>query len=136
MLKKDPAPFCKLLWHLWSPTWKFDDATFEKTAPSFNNPDFADVVVQSYRARFGLSLDPELDDIEKQLARQPDIFVPTIAMDGSADGIRPQGSAAQASHFKGRYEYRMIADAGHDLPQEKPQAFADAILTVREWRVN
>jgi pimeloyl-ACP methyl ester carboxylesterase len=136
-LIKDRRAFCRILWSLWSPTWKFDDATFEKTASSFDNPDFADVVVQSYRARFGLGQnDPELDDIEAQLARQPKITVPAIAIDGAVDGIRPAGTKSQASFFTGQYEYRSIADCGHNVPQEKPPEFADAILTVRKWTAN
>jgi pimeloyl-ACP methyl ester carboxylesterase len=136
-LIKDRRAFCHLLWHLWSPTWKFDDATFEKTAQSFDNPDFVDVVLQSYRARFGLGQnDPELDDIEAQLAKQPKIAVPTVALDGAVDGIRPSGTKSQASFFTGRYEYRSIADAGHNIPQEKPAEFVGAIMTVKTWTTN
>lgn len=132
-LKKEPRALAKLLWQLWSPTWKFDDTTFEKTAPSFDNPDFADVVVQSYRARFGLSLDPDLDEIEKLLAAQPKIPVPAITLDGAVDGIRPSGTAKQASFFTGRHEHRVIQDAGHNIAQEKPLEFTDAVLTVKAW---
>jgi pimeloyl-ACP methyl ester carboxylesterase len=133
-LEKDRRAFSRLLWRLWSPSWKFDDATFEKTAPSFDNPDFVDVVIQSYRHRFGLVPgDPNYEAFEQRLARQPDITVPTITLDGSTDGIRPAGTAAQAIHFKGRHEHRVIQNAGHNLPQEKPRAFAEAVLTVRSW---
>jgi pimeloyl-ACP methyl ester carboxylesterase len=133
-LEKDRRAFCRLLWRLWSPSWKFDDATFERTAPSFDNPDFVDVVIQSYRHRFGLVAgDPNYEAFEQRLARQPDITVPTITLDGSTDGIRPAGTAAQAVHFKGRHEHRVIENAGHNLPQEKPRAFAEALLTVRGW---
>jgi pimeloyl-ACP methyl ester carboxylesterase len=133
-LEKDRRAFCRLLWRLWSPSWKFDDATFERTAPSFDNPDFVDVVIQSYRHRFGLVAgDPNYEAFEQRLARQPDITVPTITLDGSTDGIRPAGTAAQAVHFKGRHEHRVIENAGHNLPQEKPRAFAEAVLTVRSW---
>jgi pimeloyl-ACP methyl ester carboxylesterase len=133
-LEKDRRAFCRLLWRLWSPSWKFDDATFERTAPSFDNPDFVDVVIQSYRHRFGLVAgDPNYEAFEQRLARQPDITVPTITLDGSTDGIRPAGTAAQAVHFKGRHEHRVIENAGHNLPQEKPCAFAEAVLTVRSW---
>jgi pimeloyl-ACP methyl ester carboxylesterase len=132
-LKKDRRAFCHLLWKLWSPSWKFDDATFEKTAPSFDNPDFVDVVIQSYRHRFGLAPgDPAYDEIEQRLAKQPNITVPTITMDGSTDGIRG-GTASQSVHFTGHHEYRMIPNAGHNLPQEAPRAFVDAILTVQKW---
>jgi pimeloyl-ACP methyl ester carboxylesterase len=133
-LKKDRRGFCRLLWRLWSPSWKFDDATFERTAPSFDNPDFVDVVIQSYRHRFGLAPgDPAYDEIEQRLAKQPNITVPTITLDGSTDGIRPAGTAAQSVHFTGRHEYRVIQNAGHNLPQEAPRAFVEAVLAVQRW---
>jgi pimeloyl-ACP methyl ester carboxylesterase len=114
--------------------WKFDDATFERTAPSFDNPDFVDVVIHFYRHRLGLAPgDPAYDEIEQRLARQPDITVPTITLDGSTDGIRPGGTAAQAVHFTGRHEHRVIRDAGHNVPQEAPRAFAEAVLAVQKW---
>jgi pimeloyl-ACP methyl ester carboxylesterase len=132
-LKKDRRAFCRLLWKLWSPSWKFDDATFERTAPSFDNPDFVDVVIQFYRHRLGVvPSDPAYDEIEQRLARQPDITVPTITLDGLTDGIRPGGTAAQAVHFTGRHEHRVIRDAGHNVPQEAPRAFAEAVLAVRD----
>ena len=132
-LKKDRQAFCRLLWRLWSPSWKFDDATFERTAPSFDNPDFVDVVIQFYRHRLGLAPgDPAYDEIEQRLAKQPNITVPTITLDGSTDGIRPAGTAAQAVHFTGRHEHRVIRDAGHNVPQEAPRAFAEAVLAVRD----
>jgi pimeloyl-ACP methyl ester carboxylesterase len=132
-LKKDRRAFCRLLWKLWSPSWKFDDATFERTAPSFDNPDFVDVVIQFYRHRLGVvPSDPAYDEIEQRLARQPDITVPTITLDGLTDGIRPGGTAAQAVHFTGRHEHCIIRDAGHNVPQEAPRAFAEAVLAVRD----
>jgi pimeloyl-ACP methyl ester carboxylesterase len=131
-LKKNRQAFCRLLWKLWSPSWKFDDATFERTAPSFDNPDFVEVVIQSYRHRMALAPgDPALEELEQRLAKQPNITVPTITLDGSTDGIRPAGTAAQAVHFTGRHEHRIIANAGHNLPQEAPRAFAEAVLAVR-----
>lgn len=131
-LKKDRRAFCRLLWKLWSPSWKFDDATFERTASSFDNPDFVDVVVQSYRHRMALAPgDPALTELEQRLAKQPDITVPTITLDGATDGIRPAGTAAQAVHFTGRHEHRVIPNAGHNIAQEAPRAFADAVLAVR-----
>jgi pimeloyl-ACP methyl ester carboxylesterase len=133
-LANNRRAFCRLLWRLWSPTWKFDDATFERTADAFDNPDFVDVVVHSYRHRFGLIAgDPALEDIEQKLAGQPDITVPTITLDGATDGVRPDGTKAQASHFTGRHEHRVIENAGHNLPQEAPHAFGDAVLTVKGW---
>jgi pimeloyl-ACP methyl ester carboxylesterase len=133
-LKKDRRAFCNLLWKLWSPTWKFDEATFERTAQSFDNPDFVDVVIHSYRHRFGVVAgDPNYDEIEQRLARQPDITVPTVTLDGATDGIRPAGTAAQAVHFTGRHEHRVIQNAGHNISQEAPGAFVEAVLTVHKW---
>lgn len=133
-LAKDRRAFCRLLWRLWSPTWRFDDATFDQTAAAFDNPDFVDVVIHSYRHRFALVAgDPALEAIERRLAAQPNITVPTVTLDGAADGIRPGGTAAHAVHFTGRHEHRVIDDAGHNLPQEAPRAFAEAVLTVRTW---
>jgi pimeloyl-ACP methyl ester carboxylesterase len=132
-LKKNRQAFCRLLWKLWSPSWKFDDATFERTAPSFDNPDFVDVVIQSYRHRMALAPgDPAYEELEQRLAKQPNITVPTITLDGATDGIRPAGTAPQAVHFKGPHEHRVIPNAGHNLPQEAPRAFAEAVLAVRK----
>ncbi|WP_144155406.1 alpha/beta fold hydrolase [Paraburkholderia sp. BCC1885] len=132
-LAKDAASFCRLLWQLWSPTWAFDDAVFAKTAPAFDNPDFVDVVIHSYRQRYGLvEGDPAFEAIEAQLARRPDIGVPAITIDGGDDGIRPAGSASHAKRFKGPHEHRVIPGAGHNVPQEAPQAFADAIIALAE----
>jgi len=133
-LVKDRRSFCRLLWRLWSPTWQFDDATFDQTADAFDNPDFVDVVIHSYRHRFALVAgDPALEAIERRLAARPDIAVPTVTLDGAADGIRPGGTAAHAAHFTGRHEHRVIDNAGHNLPQEIPHAFTEAVLTVRAW---
>ncbi len=134
-LRQNRQELCKLLWRLWSPSWKFDVVTCAETANAFDNPDFVDVVIHSYRHRFGLvSGDPAYDAIEWELTKQPPITVPAISIDGSDDGVRsPQGSAGHAPHFTGRYEYRVIAGAGHNVPQEAPEAFADAILSVHRW---
>ncbi len=125
---------CRLLWRLWSPQWAFGDAEFERTAPSFDNPDFVDVVIHSYRHRFGLAAgDPALEDIELQLAAQPAIAVPAITLDGDADGVSG-GGAPRAGRFTGRHEHRVVTGGiGHDLPQEAPQAFAQAVLDVDAW---
>lgn len=125
-------PLCRLLWKLWSPSWEFDDATFERSAVSFENPDFVDVVIHSYRHRFGgIPGDPALDAIEAQLAPQPEISVPAIVLQGEDDGVDPPGPVdVDAPHFKGPYERRSFARAGHNLPQEIPEAFAEAVLAL------
>jgi pimeloyl-ACP methyl ester carboxylesterase len=131
-LAQNRREFCKLLWRLWSPNWKFDDATYERTAASFDNGDFVDVVIHSYRHRFGLVAgDPALEDIERRLAAQPAISVPTIALDGGGDGvIRAGGGRYHTKHFTGSYERREIPLVGHNLPQEAPREFAQAVLDL------
>jgi len=121
--------FCRLLWRLWSPNWRFDDATYERTAVSFDNPDFVDVVIQSYRHRYGYAPgDPALEPIEQALAAQPKITVPTIALHGEASGVGPPAqSAKHARFFSGPYQRRVIAKAGHYLPAEAPREFAGAL---------
>ncbi len=120
---------CRLLWRLWSPNWNFDDATFERTAASWDNPDFVDVVIQSYRHRYGEAPgDPAYDAIEARLAARPKITVPTIVLDGAADGVGPPAAEDRpAAHFTGRYERRIIPVAGHFLPRETPGAVVDAL---------
>ena len=124
----------RLLWRLWSPQWAFGDADFERTAPSFDNPDFVDVVIHSYRHRFALVAgDPALEDIERQLAAQPGIVVPAITLDGDADGVST-GGTPKPGRFTGRHEHRLVAGGiGHNLPQEAPQAFARAVCDVDGW---
>ena len=136
-LTADRRAFCRLLWKLWSPTWLFDDAIFERSAVAFDNPDFVDVVIQSYRHRFGLVAgDPALLDIEQRLAAQPFITVPSITFDGEDDGVRPPATAAQqARYFTGPRVHRLVPGVGHNLPQEVPTVFADAVLElVTSWR--
>ncbi len=127
--------FLSYLWRRWSPTWAFDGETFGRTAASFANPDFVDVTLHSYRHRFGLVPgDPAYDAIEARLARQPPITVPAITLDGEVDGvIALGGTAGHAAHFTGRYEHVALENVGHDLPQEAPGPFADAILKIRAW---
>jgi pimeloyl-ACP methyl ester carboxylesterase len=127
--------FCRLLWSLWSPTWRFDDDTYARSAAAFDNPDFVDVVVHSYRHRFGLvDGDPRYDDIERRLSAMPPITVPTITLEGEADGVSPPGGRlVNSKRFTGRHQNRMVANAGHNLPQESPEAFADAILDIHAW---
>jgi pimeloyl-ACP methyl ester carboxylesterase len=124
---------CRILWEQWSPGWKFDDATFERTAASFDNPDFVDVVIHCYRFCFGLAAgDPALASLEAQLAEKPRIGVPAITLDGLKDPLKPGGTANHSAMFTARYEHRVV-DCGHNLPWEAPRDFADAILTVRRW---
>jgi len=129
-LAADRRAFCRLLWRLWSPSWAFDDATFERTAASFDNPDFVDVVVQSYRHRFGYAPgDPALEPIERRLAQQPVISVPTMVLHGDDDGVGPAPmSERHARHFTGPYVRQVVPGVGHNLPQEAPGSFALAVL--------
>jgi len=116
---------------MWSPTWGFDQATFERTAPAFDNSDFVDVVIHSYRHRYGLVPgDPAYAPIEAALAKQPPITVPSITIDGDADGVNP-GTTHHAEKFAGRHEHRVLRGAGHNLPQERPEDFARAVLDAR-----
>jgi pimeloyl-ACP methyl ester carboxylesterase len=131
-LQANRRELTKLLWRLWSPNWKFEDSTFERTAASFDNPDFVEVVIHSYRHRFGYAPgDPALEDIEQRLAALPKIAAPTIVLHGEGDGVnRPPANDAQARFFTGRYERRLIPVVGHNVPQEAPEATARAILEV------
>ncbi|TAJ24219.1 MAG: alpha/beta hydrolase [Reyranella sp.] len=128
-LTKNRRDICRLLWKLWSPEWTFDEATFEKTAKAFDNPDFVDVVIQSYRHRYAYAKgDPALEAIEARLAKQPKIGVPTINLHGAADGVGPAPQTDnQAQHFTGPYERRLVPKAGHNLPQEAPAATVAAL---------
>src|SRR5580693_3691661 len=124
--------FNKFIWHQASPKWNFDDATYARTAASFNNPDHVDIVMHDYRWRLGLADgEPKYDDLEKRLAELAPITVPTITMEGDSNGAIHAPSAAYRSRFAGKYEYRLIAGSvGHNLPQEAPQAFAQAVIDV------
>ena len=124
--------FCRLLWRLWSPGWAFGDMTFDQTAASFDNPDFVDVVLHSYRHRFSYAPgDPALDWIERRLAQQPAITVPTIVLHGDNDGVSPAAESEQdAVHFTGPYARELVAGAGHNLPQEAPVALTQAVLRL------
>lgn len=136
-LAADRRALCRLLWKLWSPTWLFDTPTFERSAAAFDNPDFVEVVIHSYRHRFGLVAgDPALLEIERRLAAQPPISVPSITFDGTDDGVRPPAAVEQhARLFTGPRSHRIVAGAGHNLPQEKPQVFADAVLELVQQRL-
>ncbi|MCJ2087094.1 alpha/beta hydrolase [Methylobacterium sp. E-005] len=131
-LAQNRDAFCRLLWQLWSPSWGFDAATFAQTARSFDNPDFVDVVVHSYRHRFGLvPSDPALVAIEARLATQPDIAVPSIVLLGADDGVGPPPETdTDARRFTGPYRREIVAGVGHNFPQEAPDAFAAAVRAL------
>jgi pimeloyl-ACP methyl ester carboxylesterase len=124
--------FSKLIWQIASPGWKFDDATFDRSAASFDNPDHVDVVIHNYRWRLSLAEgEAQYDDLERQLAAAPAIAVPTITLEGDANGAPHPEPAAYRGKFTGKYEHRTITGGiGHNLPQEAPQAFAQAIIDV------
>ena len=124
--------FCRLLWEMWSPDWHFDDATYARTAQAFDNPDFVAVVTHSYRHRFGLvEGDPMLADWEARLAKLPVITVPSIAMDGQSDGVAAAGgSAGHREKFAAAHTRIELPGIGHNLPQEAPAAFVDAVLRL------
>jgi len=132
-LVQNRRDFCRLLWRLWSPTWDFDEETYAQTAASFDNPDFVEVVIHSYRHRFALAPgDPAVEKTEQSLTKQPKISVPTIVLDGNADGVAPIGGSEHHDRFfTGRYERRVIPGVGHNLPQEAPRVFAEAVLSLR-----
>jgi pimeloyl-ACP methyl ester carboxylesterase len=129
-LTANRAEIARLLWRLWSPNWAFDDATFQVTAGSFDNPDFVDVTIQSYRHRYGNAPgDPACDALEAALAAQPPITVPTIVLHGEADGVSaPAGSIARDYLFAGRMERRLIPGAGHFLSRESPKDVVAAVM--------
>jgi pimeloyl-ACP methyl ester carboxylesterase len=124
--------FSKLIWKLASPKWNFDDATFERSAKAFDNPDHVAIVIHNYRWRLGLAQgEARYDEIEQRLAKGPVIGVPTITMEGDANGAPHPDPAAYAKMFSGKYSHRTIAGGiGHNLPQEAPQAFAEAVIDV------
>jgi pimeloyl-ACP methyl ester carboxylesterase len=124
--------FARLIWKLASPKWNFDEATFERSAAAFDNPDHVSIVIHNYRWRLGLGDgEPEYEELEKRLAAAPDITVPTITLEGDANGAPHPEPAAYAKKFKGKYVHRNIdGGIGHNLPQEAPQAFAQAVRDV------
>jgi pimeloyl-ACP methyl ester carboxylesterase len=128
-LTQNRREFCRLLWRLWSPTWNFTEETYARSAKSFDNPDFVEVVIQSYRHRYGYAPgDPTLEPVEAQLAQQPPISVPTIAVHGMDDGVAPFRRSDQPDpHFTGAYERRDVPGVGHNLPQESPDSVVSAI---------
>ncbi|SHG11533.1 Pimeloyl-ACP methyl ester carboxylesterase [Kaistia soli DSM 19436] len=132
-LTENRLDLCRLLWEEWSPCWTFDDATFAQSARSFDNPDFVDVVIHCYRSVFGFEAgDPALQPFEDRLAEKPEILVPVVTIDGASDPLKPGGTASHARKFVGPHEHRIV-DAGHNLPQEAPEAFANAVVRVHDW---
>ena len=124
--------FARLIWHTASPEWSFDDATFNRSAASFDNADHVSIVIHNYRWRLGAAEgEARYDDLEQRLARSPDITVPTITLEGDANGAPHPDPSAYAARFSGRYVHRTIPGGiGHNLPQEAPQAFAEAVAEV------
>ncbi len=128
-LMRDRRAFCRLLWQLWSPSWRFADAVFQRSASAFDNADFVEVVIHSYRHRFGkVSGDPAAEAVERRLAAQPTINVPTIVLHGADDGVSPaELSERHRDHFTGEYQRSVLPGIGHNLPQEAPDATVAAI---------
>jgi pimeloyl-ACP methyl ester carboxylesterase len=128
--------FARLIWQTASPQWDFDDATFDRTASAFDNPDHVEIVIHNYRWRIGLATGEErYNALERRLAEAPPIAVPTITLEGDANGAPHPDAAAYASKFTGPYEHRVIENGiGHNLPQEAPRAFADAVIDVAHLR--
>ena len=126
--------FAKLIWQIASPKWDFDDATFDRSAAAFDNADHVAIVIHNYRWRLGLAQgEPKYDDLEKRLAAGPVITVPTITLEGDANGAPHPDPIAYAKKFSGKYAHRLIkGGVGHNLPQEAPQAFAEAVIEVAE----
>jgi len=133
-LSANRADFARLLWAQWSPTWRFTEAEFAGTAPSFDNLDFVDIVVHSYRHRFGLvDGDPAYEATEELISRQPMITVPTVVLDCTQDGLGPPVSRVEHEmHFSTLVAHHLVA-AGHNLPQEEPAALADAVTSLHQY---
>ena len=129
---KNRRDFAKLIWQLASPKWNFDDATFARSASAFDNPDHVDIVIHNYRWRLGLAEgEQKFDDLERRLAASPVITVPTITLEGDANGAPHPEPSAYAKKFSGKYTHRTLTgDIGHNFPQEAPQAFAEAVVEV------
>lgn len=131
-LEENRHDFARLIWKNVSPTWDFDDATFDRTAAAFDNPDYVSIVIHNYRWRLSLAKgDPRYDRLEKRLAEGPVIAVPTITLDGELDPFTPAGDGASyRNKFSGKYAHRTLKGIGHNLPQEAPEAFAEAVVEV------
>ena len=133
-LEQNRREICRFLWQEWSPTWRFDDATFDRTAPSFDNPDFVEVVIHSYRHRHGNAPgEPRFDALERRLAERPPITVPSVALWGGDDGVDPtRRSERHMSLFPAGTERRIVAGVGHFMPREKPAAVVEAMRELLE----
>ena len=131
-LEANRRDIARILWKQWSPNWGFDDATFDRTAQAHDNPDYVDVVIHSYRHRFGLAeADPRNADLQRRLAELPPITVQAITLDGDTDVVTPAtDGSAQAAKFTNRRAHRVIPRAGHNLPQEAPEAFVAAVMEL------
>lgn len=131
-LEQHRRAICRLLWQEWSPNWRFDDATFDCTAPSFDNPDFVPVVIHSYRHRHGNApSDPRFDQVERHLATRPPITVPTIVLHGAEDTVSPpRRSEGHMVLFPAGTARHVVAGAGHFMPREQPRAVVDALLAL------
>ena len=131
-LAADRRGITRILWRQWSPNWQFDEAMLERTSVAHDNPDYVDVVIHSYRHRYGLAEgDPRYADIQQRLAALPPITVPAITLDGDADGVVPAtDGSASAAKFSGPRVHRVIPHAGHNLPQEAPEEFAAAVMVL------
>jgi pimeloyl-ACP methyl ester carboxylesterase len=131
-LEANRREIARILWTQWSPNWRFDEACFERTAIAHDNPDYVDIVIHSYRHRYGVvEGDPQYADLQRRLAELPAINVPAITLDGAADGVAPATDGkATASKFTGRRTHHVIPNAGHNLPQEEPEAFAAAVMEL------
>jgi pimeloyl-ACP methyl ester carboxylesterase len=128
-LEQNRAALCRLLWRLWSPTWRFSEEEYQRTAASFESPDFVEVVIHSYRHRFGLVPgDPALEPLEQRLAAQPDLVVPAVTLAGADDGVDPPKEPPPG--FRDLRGHRIVPGVGHNLPQEAPDAFAAAVTAL------
>ncbi len=131
-LDKNRDEFCKFLWKLWSPTWRFTDEQYNRTAESFRNPDFVNTVIQSYRHRYANAPgDPALEDLEARLAQQPAIAAPTVVLHGADDQVEPPSTTdSQEQHFAGAYDRKILAGVGHCVPAESPHAVSRAVESL------
>ena len=130
-LDRNRDELCALLWRTWSPSWAGASAAFPASAPSLHNPDFVDVVIHSYRHRYGLvDGDPRYQPLEDLIAEQPPITIPTIVLESGEDGVAGPIAAEDRDHFTGPYEHRLLPGVGHNVPQETPEAFADAVASL------